>query len=286
VSRRKKKSRTRPGGSLWNTLRVRQHLWPIVRRERRELREARRQHAHLYGDPTESPLVSVLIPTWNRAELLVGRTLPSVLNQTYPNLEVWVVGDCCTDDTEERIRRLGNPRVRFENLVQRGDYPLAPRDRWCVAGAVPYNRALELARGKWLAPLDDDEVFAPDHVEVLLRHAQERDLEFAYGAYLVERSPGSWVRRRPRPLGTGRCKMGAIFYRSYLRMFRLNVSTWRFRLGTDLHFIQRIHHAGVRAESVENVVGLAPLRPGQSLRGSQAEDREMVGEGSMDVVDT
>jgi glycosyltransferase involved in cell wall biosynthesis len=258
-------------------LRVRRHLWPIVRRERRELREARQRHAHLYRDPAESPLVSVLIPTWNRAEILVERTLPSVLNQTYANLEVVVVGDCCTDDTEERICRLGDPRVRFENLTQRGGYPLDPVDRWRVAGAFPYNQSLDLARGNWIAPLDDDEVFAPDHVEVLLRHAQQRDLEFAYGAYLLERSPGSWVRRQPRPLSTGRCKMAAILYRCYLRLFRLNLDTWRIGLGTDLHFMMRIHYAGVRAESVENVVGLAPLRPGQSLRGSQAEDREMVG---------
>src|SRR6266496_3474924 len=56
----------------------------------------------------ERPLVSVRVATFNRAELLVGRALPSVLNQTYDELEVVVVGDHCTDQTAERIEALGD----------------------------------------------------------------------------------------------------------------------------------------------------------------------------------
>jgi len=50
---------------------------------------------------TDNPLVTVYIPTHNRCELLLSRALPSVLNQTYRNLQIIVVAHGCTDDTAD-----------------------------------------------------------------------------------------------------------------------------------------------------------------------------------------
>ncbi len=63
-----------------------------------------------------NPLVSVCIATYNRSEVLVNRSLPSILNQDYPNLEVLVVGDCCTDDTEKMVLGIDDPRSQYADL--------------------------------------------------------------------------------------------------------------------------------------------------------------------------
>ena len=103
----------------------------------------------------ELPLVSVCIGTYNRAKLLVERSIPSVLNQTYEKLELIVVGDCCTDDTESSVSAIGDNRLKFINLEDRGDYPGDPVRRWMVAGTKSINYALKLSKagikckGKW-----------------------------------------------------------------------------------------------------------------------------------------
>lgn len=235
--------------------------------------QARQQQEHLYTDPQESPLVSVIIPTWNRARLLVERTLPSVLAQSYQNFEVIVVGDHCTDETEDMIKQLGSPKVRFYNLPERGNYPEEEWARWRVAGAKPINHAFGIARGKWIAPLDDDDVFTPDHIEVLLRHAQNNNLEFAYGKQKRQITPEEWVDRGQPPFSSRICQNSATIYRSYLKLFRFDINAWRVEWPVDKHRIWRMYKAGVRADFLDRVVCLSPLRPGQTLLGPKAEDR-------------
>ena len=103
----------------------------------------------LYRDA--EPLISVLMPTYNRAELLRERSVASVLRQTYSRFEIVIVGDACTDHTESLLRDAGDPRIRFYNLPARGKYPEDPYLRWLVAGSAPANEALRLARGRWIA---------------------------------------------------------------------------------------------------------------------------------------
>ena len=71
-----------------------------------------------------------------------------------------MVGDCCTDDTAERISHIRDDRLRFVNLSERGRYPEEPYLRWMVAGTVPFNHALSLTRGQFVTHLDDDDEYA------------------------------------------------------------------------------------------------------------------------------
>ena len=64
-------------------------------------------------------LISVIIPTYNRAEKLIQSVL-SVLNQDYETLEIIVVDDAGKDDTEEQILKLGDNRVRYIRLYENG----------------------------------------------------------------------------------------------------------------------------------------------------------------------
>src|SRR6266850_768429 len=74
-----------------------------------------------YEDPR--PLVSVIIPTYGRSELLSERALPAVLAQTHERIEVLVVGDAAGPETASAVGRFDDSRVEYVNLTQRYDYP-------------------------------------------------------------------------------------------------------------------------------------------------------------------
>ncbi|MCC6454285.1 MAG: glycosyltransferase [Caldilineaceae bacterium] len=93
------------------------------------------------------PRVSVIIPTYNRAELL-GDAIASVLAQEYQDFEVIVADDGSTDQSAEVVKRFG-PRVIHLALPHRGQ-PAAPR-----------NAALAVAAGDYIAFLDSDDLFLP-----------------------------------------------------------------------------------------------------------------------------
>jgi glycosyltransferase involved in cell wall biosynthesis len=96
------------------------------------------------------PLVSVIIPTYNRA-LLVGRAVDNVLEQTYKNTEIIVVDDGSTDDTPSTLRRFGD-RIRLVTQANRG--PAAAR-----------NRGTEIAQGEIIAFQDSDDLWMPTKLE-------------------------------------------------------------------------------------------------------------------------
>lgn len=98
------------------------------------------------------PLVSVVIPTYNRAEQVL-KAINSVLKQSYSDFEVLVCDDGSTDDTEERIRAIDDSRVRY--LKQENKGPGAAR-----------NLGLKNAKGDLIAFLDSDDFWTPEHLEV------------------------------------------------------------------------------------------------------------------------
>ena len=260
--------------TLWRKIQIHRYFRPIIPRETRQLQEIRLTQEPLYSDPDESPLISVVIPTYNRSRMVVERSVPSILSQTYQNFEIVIVGDCCTDDTEERIKELKDPRIRFVNLAEHGKKPANPKARWRISGSYGINHAVKLARGKWIATLDDDDVFTPDHLEVLLRFAQRNHYELVYGIIKREKGPGNWIHTGRAPLGSRTCANSACLYRAYLKMFEFSVECWRIDWGEDNERAARMAWAGVRGGFLDQIVAHAPLRPGQTLPGHRGEDRE------------
>jgi hypothetical protein len=202
----------------------------------------------------EDPLVSVVIPTYSRGRILAERSLASVLAQTYRNIEVVVVGDHATDETLEAIRVVDDPRVRFENLPERSPYPADPEAAWMCVGSRPYNRAVDLARGQWIAPHADDDEFTPDHVETLLSVALEHRLEFVYGDSWMETAEGPWVRLGEWPPKLAGFCAGAVLYASPLRYMGLDDQCWRENEPNDWNLWRRMLDAGVRAGHVDKIV--------------------------------
>jgi glycosyltransferase involved in cell wall biosynthesis len=130
----------------------------------------------------QGPLVSVIIPTYNRPELLLTRSLPSALEQTYPNLDIHIVGDGCPGWVEQAITTglPADPRVRFTN-IERQNYPDNSYFAWCVRGSKAINYGLDTAQGEWVTTLGDDDQLVPNCLDTLLDIASAQDVDLVYG---------------------------------------------------------------------------------------------------------
>jgi len=108
------------------------------------------------GVDVRAALVSVVIPTYNRSQLL-RRALEGVLSQSHSNWEAIVIDDGSTDDTGEMVasRFSGESRIRYFRQQNEG-----------VSSAR--NRGLRLSRGEYIAFLDSDDFWAPWKLELQL----------------------------------------------------------------------------------------------------------------------
>ena len=97
------------------------------------------------------PRVTVAVSTWNRAHL-VGRAIASVLAQTFRDIEILVVDDGSTDATPQVLGRIEDCRLRIVRLDRNGGI------------SQTRNTAIRLARGEWLAFLDDDNEWGPEYL--------------------------------------------------------------------------------------------------------------------------
>ena len=98
------------------------------------------------------PLVSVIVTTYNRADLLC-ETLDSILNQTYTNFELIVVDDGSVDHTEEVVKKYDDSRLQYIKT-----------DNW-GGPARPRNIGINKAKGKYIAFCDDDDLWLPEKLE-------------------------------------------------------------------------------------------------------------------------
>jgi teichuronic acid biosynthesis glycosyltransferase TuaG len=117
-------------------------------------------------------LISIITPAYKAASV-IGATLQSALDQTYPHWELLVADDCSPDDTREIVRewQARDPRIRLIALEQNGG-PAAAR-----------NAALAQAQGRWIAFLDSDDVWLPNKLERTLSHARTHHAALVFTGY-------------------------------------------------------------------------------------------------------
>jgi len=130
----------------------------------------------------KSGLVSIMMPAYN-AEAYIGDAIQSVLSQTYPDWELIVVNDGSTDGTALVIDEFTDPRVKKINQANGGE-------------AVARNTALENMQGEFVAFLDADDEFLPNHLEVTVRILQEHpewDGVYTDGDYIDQK--GTYLQR-------------------------------------------------------------------------------------------
>jgi len=112
-------------------------------------------------DKSYSPLVTVIIPTFNRREW-IGECLDSVLGQTYPNVEVIVVDDCSSDGTVEWLRSEG----KYSSVV-------VHEQEKNGGASVARNTAIGMAKGELMVFIDSDDMLMPEHIETAVEHFEQ-----------------------------------------------------------------------------------------------------------------
>lgn len=138
-----------------------------------------------------TPSVSVLIPAWNE-EVGIIKTIESVLNTSYPKLQVVVINDGSTDGTHEKVtgfladRKLdaGNPEARL-------DYIKIPNG----GKAKALNRALMKAHGEIIITIDADSIMAPHAITNLVRRFGDSQVGAVAGNVVIgnRRKPIEWM---------------------------------------------------------------------------------------------
>lgn len=235
------------------------------------MRRARAAHERNGTKTTRSgDKVSVLIPTHNRVDLLLSRALPSVLSQTHSNLEIIVAAHGCTDGTFDAALDMVAGASEWLDMwrvfkVPRTEtYSPTAENHWLAGPVAPLNAALQVARGDWIARIDDDDVWTPDHIERLLRFAQRGRYEFVSSAYRThEKIVGA-------ENGVGGTQTW--LYRSYLKFMKYNPDCWRksWHRVNDMDLAERFRKAGVWIGYLDEVTAEVLPRPGEAEVGLKA----------------
>lgn len=119
------------------------------------------------------PLVSIVIPVFN-CEEFIAHALSSALNQTYQNIEIWVVDDASTDNTLNAIENLlGDERVKIISLKTRSGGPAKPR-----------NIGVKACYGDYVAFLDADDVWHPKKIEMQINALKKTNTRFCSTAMM------------------------------------------------------------------------------------------------------
>ncbi len=100
------------------------------------------------------PTISVIMPAYN-AEKTIKYAIESVLNQTYRDFELIVINDCSTDNTESVIA----------NYVKKDSRVIHLNNQYNAGVSYTRNRAVECARGEWIAFLDSDDIWRSNKLE-------------------------------------------------------------------------------------------------------------------------
>jgi glycosyltransferase involved in cell wall biosynthesis len=138
---------------------------------------------------TGEPLFSVVIPVFNRAEPL-ARALRSVLEQSCQDFEIVVVDDGSVDDPQSTVDAFADPRIRFLRQENSG-------------GGAARNAGIDLARGRWVALLDSDDIFLPSHLEAMARLLAGTKDTVGYAPMIVDRGAGRTFIKPPRAICAG-----------------------------------------------------------------------------------
>lgn len=116
-------------------------------------------------------LVSIIMPSYNTGTF-IKETIDSVLAQTYVYWELIIVDDCSTDNTDEIVNEyLTDKRIHYmKNEINSG-------------AAVSRNRALRMAKGKWIAFLDSDDLWEPKKLQKQIAFMNDNGYHFSYTNY-------------------------------------------------------------------------------------------------------
>ena len=128
------------------------------------------------------PLISVIITNYNYGQYIT-KAIESITSQTYPNIELIIINDGSTDDSDEVIKKViathPDKNIRYVNRENKG---------------VVYtrNEGMELAKGEYISNLDADDFFSPRYISRSYKVAKETGVDVVYPNW---RFVGDWLGR-------------------------------------------------------------------------------------------
>lgn len=126
---------------------------------------------------TDKSLISVIMPAWN-AEKTIEKSVESILNQTWSNLELIIIDDASTDGTWNLLNKIKEKDSRVKTL----------RNSINVGPYVSKNIGLSIAKGEWITGHDADDWAFPTRLELHIKSAIEKNL-FASIAHMIRMTP-------------------------------------------------------------------------------------------------
>ena len=194
------------------------------------------------------PRVTAIIPTFNFSSVL-PYSIGSVLRQTFTDFELLVIGDGCTDDSENVVHGIGDPRIRWINLPTNSGHQSAVN-----------NEGLRQARGELIAYLGHDDLWLPHHLAVLVA-AADAGADMSYG--ITEQVPPDGGRPVPAPDRLGDYVHGLWIPPSgvlHRRQAALDVGGWplfgEVDCDPELALWERMHAAGYKIVFVPRLVAV------------------------------
>jgi len=128
----------------------------------------------------KEPLVSVIIPTYNRAHL-IGETLDSVLAQTYQNWECIIVDDGSSDNTDDVVGEYVNKDARFK-------YYHRPEEH-LPGGNGARNYGFKMSKGDYIQWFDSDDLMVAEKLELKVKAMLENDVDFVVSKHRYFKAP-------------------------------------------------------------------------------------------------
>ena len=242
-----RQTRERLDFELYPTLRI---LAGRDAESRHRLAEARADDDYGLAWDEPEPLVTVILPTLGRPELLRSRALPAVLAQTHERLEVLVIGDGPSAEAEAVVGEAGDERARWTSTSQRYVYPDEYR-HWLAATTLARNEGYRLARGRWLFDLDDDDSLPADAIVSLLATARASRAEAVQGVITSHAPDGSTD--EIRAVLPDQLPLKGALVHAHLRFFEREHIASALALPGDWFRGERMLRAGVRIELLDHV---------------------------------
>ncbi|MGZ5432730.1 MAG: glycosyltransferase family 2 protein [Thermoanaerobaculia bacterium] len=195
-----------------------------------------------------SPRVTVLMATYNWSTVL-PYSIGSALGQSFTDFELLVIGDGCTDDSEQVVRGMGDPRVQWINIPRHGHQ------------SGPNNEGIRRARGEYIAYLGHDDLWLPHHLAVLVK-ALDAGADVAHSTVALVAPDGQRHAGNLLPSST-----------AHRRSMIDAIGDWRdyreLKILPETDLWQRAREAGMRFTFVPRLTGIKI--PASSRRGIYRE---------------
>lgn len=124
------------------------------------------------------PYFSIIIPSYNRADL-IGKTIRSILDQTFQDFEIIVIDDCSRDNTQEVVLAFKDTRIHYH------------KNNSNLERSASRNKGIGLSKGKYITFLDSDDYYYVHHLQTSYNYLSNHSSEVYYQRYAIVDSAGA-----------------------------------------------------------------------------------------------